>query len=81
MTRTHDQSLSGAAWAYIESEEFQEKFCEGCDACKVIPATLTEPEDVTCPAELDILDGRCVRFDKMDKIMDALGKIDEVCEL
>jgi predicted aldo/keto reductase-like oxidoreductase len=76
MTRKHDQELSGAAWAYIESEEFQEKFCEGCDACRVIPATWTCPEEVTCPAELDILDGRCVRFDRMDEIMDALDELD-----
>ena len=86
MTRTHEQELSGAAWAYLDSEEFGEKFCEGCEAVKIIPATWNEwdggaPEEITCPAELDCMSGRCVRFARMDEIMDALETVDRMCGL
>lgn len=53
-------------------------WCEDCDAIKHFPATQTDPEDETCPAEFNITDGGCIRHDDWLAIVAEIRVLEEI---
>ena len=64
--------LSLASRAYLENEEFQEAFCEGCSAIR------NEECGATCPVDFDASDTDCVRRLQYVVIEEYLRAVDKV---
>ena len=64
--------LSLASRAYLENEEFQEAFCEGCSAIR------NEECGATCPVDFDASDEACERKSQYEMVMELLKIVDEV---
>lgn len=56
--------------ALFEDSDFCDDFCRECPAIRRIPATLEEPEEVTCPADWDASCEECERHDDYESIIE-----------
>jgi hypothetical protein len=72
------KTLSEAADRYLENEDFQKTFCNGCPAITVRDASFFDPGDVTCPCDFDPSDEDCYRADIYEEIKSALMEADEI---
>ena len=66
----------------LDSDEFQQVFCEGCPAVSVIRGgrdslgVPQDPDDVTCPAGFVPGDGGCVRCDVFELVVERLEDLE-----
>jgi hypothetical protein len=66
----------------LDSDEFQQAFCEGCPAVSVIRGARDslgvpqDPDDVTCPVDFCPWDEKCFRYQTFEEIEKLLCQVD-----
>ena len=67
----------------LDSDEFQQAFCEGCPAVSVIRGARDslgvpqDPDDVTCPVDFDFADAGCARANTYEHVVALLDEVEE----
>jgi hypothetical protein len=66
----------------LDSNEFQQAFCEGCPAVSVIRGARDslgvpqDPDDVTCPVDFDFADAGCARANTYERVVALLEEVE-----
>lgn len=67
----------------LESEEFQQAFCEGCPAVSVIRGARDsfgvplDPDTEDCPVDFDFADAGCARANAYERVVALLEEAEE----
>lgn len=67
----------------LDSDEFQQAFCEGCPAVSVIRGgrdsfgAPLDPDTEDCPVDFDFADAGCARANAYERVVALLEEVEE----